>query len=255
MPLSEDFITTNWDTWEETLEMAVALPEELEADPDEDWTPGQMVDRIAEVLEGLEQQYIPASHLKPHLMRLSGAARVALEVEELVREVIRSCPEFGHIATYVPARLMIIWRAKPWTSQKREVWGQVKVAEKRHRECYPSRPWWWMDLSLARWLVLDPAKQERRRLIHHELCHLCLDEETGGSLGLKPAIKPHTVEEFPETTARFGLHGLGQAQLAQVLLERVETRVEIRREWPDGQQPDLFLGPYRAKARAGESLD
>lgn len=132
----------------------------------------------------------------------------------------------------------IRWRCGSWKRNGSTTWGNCKLVSKSTAPTWDGAAWlpkWTITLNLGIWLLLSP--EQRRRLIHHEMCHADTDHETG-----KPKTRGHAIEENPETLARFGAMGGTQAFALLVGNTHKETaRLVEAAGWDQRGQGLLFM--------------
>lgn len=96
----------------------------------------------------------------------------------------------------------VVWRCGSWKSKGQVINGQCKPIGKRELALWPNDnpPLWRIELNLPYWMLM--TDDERKALIHHEMCHAELDLGVEGKP--KATGKPHTIQQHIETLGRFG---------------------------------------------------
>lgn len=120
----------------------------------------------------------------------------APEVEEVARQLVRSCEELQWLDGPDAPRLAFLFKLK----------GQVKPDD-RHtvgKAIKAPEPWGMMaGVDAAIWVHRgtwkDMRDENRQALVHHELMHLDQNEDTG-----ELQLRGHDLEEFGGTVRRFG---------------------------------------------------
>ena len=188
------------------------------------------------------------------------ALRQAFDVEALHDELIDRCDEFEAIAGHPVAFAWL--RANP-LKQGDLVLGRAKAVPQRERDLWTGPgpvPLWWIELALPTWLCMGPM--ERRRLLHHEMSHLAVEEaevedEDGCTVRTYRArTVGHDIEEMRATMGRFGLASEAQALVVAAAMAHPSTSPRLK-EWavdPKTGQGLLF-GPYGQGTAADADAD
>lgn len=173
---------------------------------------------VAKMLEDVSLDYLP------------GAALAEIEecdVPAMVAHLLAECDEIEIPAGYED-RVDVVWRKTAGKSAGAVVLGTCKPVAKRERQTWqgPGRaPWWRVTLALDVWCLL--TRDERWRLVHHELMHASVKEDADGAI-TGPAAKCHDVEDFAATLARYGLGGEMQARFVAQVMARPKIAEELR---------------------------
>jgi hypothetical protein len=133
------------------------------------------------------------------------------------------------LAAINPDRIRWVWQTTHSETNGRIILGTCKALGKRDRALQKRKePYLWeITLSLDYWLVA--TDQERKRLVHHELAHCCLDQDNEGNT--VPKVRCHSIEEMLSTMLYFG--PLDETQSAVVSAANLHPSVQA-------DQPALF---------------
>lgn len=177
------------------------------------------LDRVAKCLS---DSPIAAYLSESYLQLLAGGHPDIPPALALVQDTILRYPERAHLRGAV---FEIRWRTGKWKSQGAVVFGSCKPPPKADRECWTGTgpaPAFRLQLSLPYWLMA--TADERARLIHHELGHAAWKENGD------PGPRPHDMEEFADTIARFGLReeSATHAEVALALSGHPDTERRCR---------------------------
>lgn len=161
----------------------------------------------------------------------------ALDVATIVRDLRDALPEFKDIDGY-PFKLT--WRKKHGSSNGDATLGTCGKVSAKVRATWEGAtpaPFWEITLALDYWICA--TREERIRLVHHEMSHAGIDFDKEGTP--KPTVKNHDVEEFVSTAGRFG----PLTRLSVALADHINAHPKIaekRREWmcDDAGQTLLF---------------
>lgn len=141
------------------------------------------------------------------------------DVAAMVDQLLVECPEI-EIPEHYHDRVDFVWRKAAGKSQGAVVLGSLKPVGKRERQTWQGQgraPWWRITLSLDVWCLL--TREERWRLLHHELMHATVKEDANGEI-TGPSGRAHDVEEWAATVGRYGLAAEQQARFVGQALAR-----------------------------------
>lgn len=126
----------------------------------------------------------------------------APEVESLANDLIDRFPEFAHAKA---ANIKYLFREGNWNKL-----GTCELARDK-----------WKKLTGYDYVIVihkhsweSMNENQREALLHHELSHISFNEQTG-----KWAVRKHDVEEFIQTTQRYGAWTHSLQLLRSVLSE------------------------------------
>lgn len=168
-----------------------------------------------------------------------------LDVFAMRAELEDRCPEFEHLDAR-PIRF--VWLKKNPTKHDMIVFGRAKLTPQREQDLWAGpgpAPWWTIELGLPTWLLSSPT--ERRRLLHHEIAHLAVQENVDDEerVTYTPRLRGHDIEENATTAMRFGVARKEHAIVIAAAM-RHPTTTEKMKEW--GVDPvtgqGLLFGPY-----------
>lgn len=152
------------------------------------------------------------------------------DVYAMIDLLLTDCTEIDIPPEYAD-RVEVVWRKSAGKSAGAVVLGTCKPIGKRERQTYrgegPS-PWWRLTLALDVWILL--TTEERWRLVHHELMHATVKEDAEGAI-VGPSGRPHDIEDFAATVARYGLGSELQARFVAQTMARPKIAEEMRRTW------------------------
>ncbi len=193
-------------------------------------------DIIERILETLARGGLPSVMAEEYLSLLRTGVALADErlfplARPLVHEAVSRYPEHSHLRGAV---WQIRWRTRSWMRQGQAVLGSCSAVPRADREAWTGAgpaPEFRLQLSLPYWLLLSEVG--RARLIHHELSHAVWKEDGG------PGVRPHDIEEFAATLARFGVEE-EERPLQAVLAAVSHPETTIRLRALQGTQQDLW---------------
>lgn len=127
-----------------------------------------------------------------------------------------------------PGDFNILWKPRSMTGKGTTVHASMSKIPEERRALWPTNPapGFCLRINLPYWLLCDDV--ERKRLIHHELCHASRAEG-------KAQILPHAIEENLETVMRFGARDASHARLMAIGMGHTRTQKILRTD-PDGQE-------------------
>lgn len=160
---------------------------------------------------------------------------VAPEVEDLAEDVLASFDEFRPIREAIAndgLRIRYVFETKAFDPTKDElkphtiakvtkagpIWRLLAEAE--------------LVISFRQWFWEKFSEQERRGVLHHELTHIEIGEDSDANL--KVSLREHDVEEFRLTARRFGPRRMAHEQLFEAFLawERENGPTPLRKLRP-----------------------
>jgi hypothetical protein len=167
-----------------------------------------------------------------------------------------------------PGAFEIEWRATKWESKGQIIGGTCKTIPEREAALWEgvgSAPKWRITLNLPLWLILDDFGREA--LVHHEMCHANIELGEADDEGIAPEPKvgtlPHTVEEFYETAARYGVQSAAHVGLMLAWLSHPNCRRQVQAlGWdveglPEASKLHVHASPivYLPALSPGDTLD
>ena len=145
----------------------------------------------------------------------------AQEIQQIAEEIIHQ-----HRPQLAPLSIGYVFR---W---RENIHGIGRASQKSNatcRVCSPRERFWSghdavIEIEKAWWNAA--SDQERRALVHHELCHLAVEDDADGR---SRAVKvDHDLEEFAEVIALYGLWNTNIANFAEQAGLQLRLPIEER---------------------------